>query len=66
MNVADLTRENRRKLEDESVVMVRLEGKFSVPMTVFATRNRYGNVDLQVQPVGGDGLAWVSEDRCTQ
>ena len=64
IDVNGMTREQRRELEDESVVMVRMES-FSVPCTVFDTRNRYGNIDLQVQPVGGDGVYWVSSDRCT-
>lgn len=66
IDVTGMTREERRKLEDESTVMVVLEGKFQVPMTCFETRNRYGQVDLRVQPVGGDGTYWVSSDRCSQ
>ncbi|KKN28150.1 hypothetical protein LCGC14_0857160 [marine sediment metagenome] len=66
INVTDMTRDERRELEDESTVMVVLEGKFQVPMTCFETRQRYGQVDLFVQPVGGDGTYWVSSDRCSQ
>ena len=65
IDVNSMTREERRELENESTVMVRMEGKFNVPCTVFDTRNRYGNVDLQIQPVAGDGVAWVSSDRCS-
>lgn len=65
IDVNSMTREERRELENESVVLVRMEGKFNVSCTVFDTRNRYGQVDLRVQPVSGDGTYWVSSDRCT-
>ncbi|KKM02063.1 hypothetical protein LCGC14_1788150 [marine sediment metagenome] len=66
IDVNGMTREERRELENESVVYVRMEGKFNVPCTVFDTRNRYGQVDLSVQPVGGDGTYWISSNRCSQ
>ena len=34
-------------------------GEFTIPCTVLDVRNIYGNVQVQITPVNGEGKKWV-------
>lgn len=45
-------------------VSVKLEqGTFTVPFQVLDVRKVYNRIDLLVQPINGQGQAWISADR---
>lgn len=40
-------------------------GTIEVPVEVLDARERYGNVDLLVTPIGGSGELWLTEAKVT-
>lgn len=44
-----------------TVVMYKHRGA-EFPVTIMSSRVRYGNIDVQLQPVNGQGSFWVRND----
>lgn len=38
---------------------------FVIPIKITGARSKFGRVDLKIEPEGGSGSAWVSEDKIT-
>lgn len=36
------------------------------PVTIMSSRVRYGNIDVQLQPVNGQGSFWIRQDSLLQ
>ena len=55
------------QMQDDCIVgevrLMRMETTFWVPVTVLDGRWSYGSLQMQVEPVGGSGRAWVSQQR---
>jgi hypothetical protein len=45
------------------LILAASPGALHVPVKVLDARDRWGMVDLLVEPIGGSGVAWVAANR---